>query len=71
MAKATSEALLTKQVRQQDANPTVRRPYGQSSPKWEKFIPDGSRTAMRSFTPLSFPAAEKPITVQTKKGTVN
>jgi len=40
MAKATSEALLTKQVRQQDANPTVRRPYGQSSPKWEKFIPD-------------------------------
>jgi len=34
-------------------------PLGQSSPKWKKLMPDSSRTSMRSFTPLSFCAAEK------------
>jgi len=42
----------------------------QSSPKWEKTCPD-SQTSMRSFTLLSFSAAEKSVTVQTKKHTIN
>ena len=42
-------------------------PLGQSSPEWEKIIPDSSRTRMRSFIPLSFSAAEKSITVQSNK----
>ena len=42
-------------------------PLGQSSPKLEKLIPDSSQTSMQSFTPLSFSAAEKSVTVQTNK----
>jgi len=42
---------------------------GQSSPKWEKLIPDSSRTSVRSFMRLSFSATEKSVTVQTNKQT--
>jgi len=35
-------------------------------PKWGKLIWDSSRTSVRSFTPLSFSAAEKSVTVQTQ-----
>jgi len=35
-------------------------------PKWEKICPDSSRTRMQNFTPLSFSAAEKSVTVQKK-----
>ena len=45
-------------------------PPGQSSPKWGKLIPDrNNRTSMRCFTPISFSAAEKSVTVQTNKQT--
>ena len=40
-------------------------PLCQSSPKWEKLIPDSSRTSMQSYTPLSFSTAEKRVTVRT------
>jgi len=63
-AKLLTDRQTDKQVRQQDAYPTTRRPLGQSSPKWEKLIADSSRTSMRSFTPQSFFAAEKSITAQ-------
>ena len=39
-------------------------PPSQSSPEWEKTCPDSSRTCMQNFTPLSFSAAEKSVTVQ-------
>jgi len=65
-------------VYQQDAYPTIQlppprlvfkllgeSPLGQSSPKWEKLLPDSSRTSVRSFTPLSFSPAEKSVTVHT------
>jgi len=32
----------------------------QSSPKWEKTCPDGSRTCVQNFTPLSFPPLRNP-----------
>jgi len=37
-----------------------------SSPKWEKTCLDSSRTHIQNFMPLSFYAAEKSATVQTK-----
>jgi len=42
-------------------------PASQSSPKGEKTCPDSRLTRVQNFTPLAFSAAEKSVTVQTKK----
>jgi len=44
-------------------------PASQSSPKGEKTCQDSRPTPVQNFTPLSFSAAEKSVTVQTNKQT--
>ena len=52
-----------------EAMPPLWLPASRSLPKWEKTCPDSSQTHMQNFTPLSFSATEKFVTVHTKKQT--
>ena len=47
--------------------PLVTLTFDLWPPKWEKTCLDSSQTRVQNFTPLSFSAAEKSVTVQTKK----